>query len=97
MPVKREYKHEVYSASEDESKPSVERHKKAKKTPSSPRKERKLWTEAEETQFNDAINNIVKKNIWSEIKTNFPELSSSRSADVCINHWIAMYKKWQKS
>ncbi|KAK6910077.1 hypothetical protein L486_00268 [Kwoniella mangroviensis CBS 10435] len=86
MPVKREQTPD--STSENDLKPLVNgTTKKVRKTPpSTARKERNSWSEVEESHFKEAINNIVKKNIWSEIKMNFPELAGNRSADACINH-----------
>ncbi|WVW83963.1 hypothetical protein I302_105986 [Kwoniella bestiolae CBS 10118] len=95
MPVKRD--NSSTSDSENELKPLIKTPtKKRKKSPStSPRKERKAWTEIAATQFKEAINNIVKKNIWAEVKNHFPGLAGNRSADVCINHWGAIFDPLQ--
>nr|XP_018262929.1 uncharacterized protein I303_04418 [Kwoniella dejecticola CBS 10117]OBR85087.1 hypothetical protein I303_04418 [Kwoniella dejecticola CBS 10117] len=104
MPPKREKirKSDSHSDSDsEETKPLIRSPKKAKKTPNSPRKasqiqnrqflepERKLWTDVEEAQLWQAINDIVKSNIWNEIKNNYPDLAK-RGADGVANHWASL-------
>ncbi|WWC62017.1 uncharacterized protein I303_104604 [Kwoniella dejecticola CBS 10117] len=94
MPPKREKirKSDSHSDSDsEETKPLIRSPKKAKKTPNSPRKERKLWTDVEEAQLWQAINDIVKSNIWNEIKNNYPDLAK-RGADGVANHWASLHR-----
>ncbi|WWC70037.1 uncharacterized protein I206_103981 [Kwoniella pini CBS 10737] len=95
MPIKRENPIEDSNSEDSRLILSTQPKKvKSEKQPSSTRK-KQPWTDFEEKQFKEAIHNIVKKGIWSEIKMNFPDLSK-RGADGVSNHWAAMYKKMQK-
>ncbi|WRT66417.1 uncharacterized protein IL334_003373 [Kwoniella shivajii] len=93
MPLKREYIPLLDDDDDDDDLEKASTKQKKQKTTSCPRKERKPWTESEENQLRQAINNIVKRNLWNEVKTN-PELVK-RGADGVNNHWTAIYKKWR--
>ncbi|WVF71498.1 hypothetical protein IAT40_006304 [Kwoniella sp. CBS 6097] len=91
-PIKRELVND--SDSDKEFKPKIEYStpsKKPRSNPSTPTKEKKPWTEAEERAFREGINNIVKKYLWAELKAD--PMIAKRGANGVSQHWIAMYKK----
>ncbi|WVR07090.1 hypothetical protein IAU60_004129 [Kwoniella sp. DSM 27419] len=51
------------------------------------------WSHSEETKFREAINVIVKKHLWNELKGD--EEVNKRGANGVGEHWKALYKKMQ--